>query len=407
MTTPRVPLFGALLLAGLLGCGGGADPAPTPPPTPVPPPPPAPAPPADRYEMDPAKHAPPAAPATGRLGGKPFTPDRVELQGGTLTFRQGKDFFADSELVLTLKEKANGSAEGTRLVVAPATKWHAGDVPALSTSSRKGEGLPDTQFVTDGYALTLELGTKAGGKVPGKIHLSLPGADRGHLAGTFEAAWVRPVGAPPTADDAPFVAGTVSHPAAKGQMLTVGYVALTGTDVVSDSVGSGVPGPGEGGGWVQSTTSKPRVATLRFDKEAAKFEFVKLPPGEYLVYARLKDGPAAWDKVPVPAGGQVTKNLKLEAGSGGTVQVTVPADFTGQVRLAPAGLGGADADGLVAGRVAFSLDLGAEAKGGQATVANVPPGKYVLFTTPGTVQPRGTVEVAAGKTAKMEIKAGK
>jgi hypothetical protein len=357
--------------------------------------------------MDPTKHSPPATPAAGRLDGKPFTPDRIEFQGGQLTFRQGKDFFADAELVLTLKADNGGSGEGARVLVKPSQKWHEGDVPSLTTSTRKGDNLPDTKFVTDGYALTLELGKKAGGKVPGKIHVCLPGAERSYLAGTFEAAVLRAVNDPLTAEEAPFIRGTVTLPDAKGKMLTVGYVEIAGMDSVSDMAGTVVPGSDEPGGWVQSATSKPRVSTLKFDKGTPKFEFVKLPPGTYLVYARLKDGPVAWTTVEVKAGGQITRDLKMEVGQGGTVEVTVPADFKGQVRLAPADLGLPDDGGRIAGRVAFGLDLGSEAKGGKATVVNVPPGKYTLFTTPGTVEPKGTVEVSVGKTSNAEIKAGK
>jgi hypothetical protein len=411
--TCRVSSFGPflLVLVSLIGCGGPNPTGPAPEPTPAParpdqpkpePTTPAPLKPADLYEMDPAKHAPPAAPASGRLGGKPFTPDKVELQGDTLTFRTGKEFFADSELVIKLNAKP--TADGVKVTVTPTQKFHEMAVQMLTVSTRKGDGLPDTTMVSDGFALTLELGKKAGGKVPGKIHLALPGDGRNHLAGTFDATWVRPITDPPTDDDAPYIHGTVALSAAKGKMLSVGYVEIAGKEMVSDGAGTIVPNAGDGGGWVQSTTFKPRVATLRFDKGTPKFEFVKLPPGTYLVYARLKDGPVAWEKVEVKAGGQITKDLKLEAGKGGTVEVTTPADFKGEVRLAPADIVKGDDAVLVASRVAFSLDLGAEVKGGKATVKDVPPGKYTLFATPGPVEPKGTVEVTADKTATAEVK---
>src|SRR5438067_2735800 len=80
-----------VVLLGLAGCGGSnSAPAPAAGGADVPPatsPPPA----TDPYEMDPAKHVIPNQPVAGRLGGKPFAPDRVELTGGTLSFTQGTE----------------------------------------------------------------------------------------------------------------------------------------------------------------------------------------------------------------------------------------------------------------------------------------------------------------------------
>jgi hypothetical protein len=89
------------------------------------------------------------------------------------------------------------------------------------------------------------------------------------------------------------------------------------------------------------------------------------------------------------------------------VQVTTPADFEGEVRLAPNALIPAEDTDFVGGRIATQLELGAKAKGGKATVSDVPPGKYTLFVIPGAVTPRGTVEVTAGKTATAEVRADK
>src|SRR5258708_2421966 len=94
----------AFVCIGALGCGGGSPsvpaPVPTPPPTGGIPGQPAAS--VDLHQMDTAKHTIPDAPASGRLQGRPFNPDRVELEGNKLTFRQGKDFFPDLEIVVLL-----------------------------------------------------------------------------------------------------------------------------------------------------------------------------------------------------------------------------------------------------------------------------------------------------------------
>ena len=55
----------------------------------------------------------PTAAATGRLKGKAFTPDRVELEGEQLRFRegQGKELFPDLSVEIMLGSKANVADE--------------------------------------------------------------------------------------------------------------------------------------------------------------------------------------------------------------------------------------------------------------------------------------------------------
>ena len=47
----------------------------------------------------------PTAAASGQWQGKAFAPDRVELEGNRLIFRQGKDFFADLSVEIMLDEQ--------------------------------------------------------------------------------------------------------------------------------------------------------------------------------------------------------------------------------------------------------------------------------------------------------------
>lgn len=211
---------------------------------------------------------------------------------------------------------------------------------------------------------------------------------------------------PPPAEVAGSVRGAIAHTGKAGQMLSVGYVELTAMDWVGDRVGVPVPKEGELGVQAESGT-KPQVAVIKFDKTAASYEFPHLPKGTYLISARLEGGPTAWAKVEVTPGGNLTRDLKLEAGKGGTVEVKLPADFAGDVRLAPNDLFPADDTNFVGGRIATQIELGAKAEKGKATVADVPPGKYTVFAIPGQLVPRGTVEVTAGKTATVEIKTDK
>jgi hypothetical protein len=354
---------------------------------------------ADLYEIDPAKHVVPTAPAAGVLRGKPFAPDRVELEGHRLTFRQGKDFFADLELVVTINEKVK-LGDGVKIVVRPDQRW-TDRIPSLQTGVRGDKGLPDVKFISDDYALTLELGRPEKGKTAGSIYICLPDSSRSSLAGTFVAARKRGLNEPPGAEEVPFIQGTLSPPVKKDESVTVGYVGRTATgETISDGCGgSAFDG---GGGAVRSGSFAPRAATLRFEKFVPHFDFAHLPPGRYLVYARVKDGTLAWTWAEVAAGGQVATDLKLEGTGLGTVEVAVPPR-TRTVRLVPADLGVPAPDEKFLGRLEFALDLAGEVKDGTATLANVPAGRYQVRA--GDL--RTGVEVTAGRTAKVELKAAK
>jgi hypothetical protein len=402
-----------LLLAGLAACaaGCGAETGPAPAPgaaatgDAAPPAPPAnPEPAADPYQMDPGKHVVPDRPAAGRLSGKTFTPDRVELHGRTLTLRQGKDFFADLEVAIDLRGDDKTPPTPVKLTVRPDQKWTDRTVPSLATKVRDGQSLPKTEFIRDGYALTLELGGRDKGEVPGKIYLCLPDDQKSYLAGTFRATWVRPATAPPGPDEVPFIQGTVGHPGKPGQMLTVGYVGRSADGKpVSDLAGVGLP-EGGGGGWVQSNTFRPRTATLRFEKGVPRFDFARLPPGRYLVYAKLKDGPSVWRWVDVPADGQLTLDLAIDPSTVGAVEVTAPAGLKGKVRLAPTDPGSDDRGAAIAAQLGFSLGYEAELKDGKGTIPNVPAGTYRVEATDHPAAAPAEVEVAAGETAAVELR---
>src|SRR5262249_31408566 len=140
----------------------------------------------DLYELDPTKHVIPNAPATGFLAGKAFTPDRIELEGNTLGFWRGKEVFADG-IAITLNNKKH-AADGVTLIVKPTQKWPDHILlPTVSAAMRKDpkDNFPETNYVHEGYGLTLELSKLEKGKAAGKIFLALPGAERTYLAGTF------------------------------------------------------------------------------------------------------------------------------------------------------------------------------------------------------------------------------
>ena len=134
----------------------------------------------------------------------------------------------------------------------------------LMVTSRVNKGLPDTKFINDGYAMTLELDKAEKGKSKGKIYLVLPDAEMSYLAGSFMAARKRSMSEPPGEDEVPFIQGIVTPPLRKGQSVSAGYVGLPagGGRPVSDMAGGQVFGDDGSGGGIRSRTFAPRTATL-------------------------------------------------------------------------------------------------------------------------------------------------
>ncbi len=354
------------------------------------------------HEMDPTKHAIPKAPVAGMLGGKPFTPDRVVFENKGLVFRQGKDFFADLQISMFFADYK--PAEVMKLTIEPSQKWHKSPVPSLHLSTRAGDDLPKVEFVTDGYALTLELAPRVNGKIAGRISLSLPGAEKSFLAGEFTATYERGLDDPPEPDDRPFIAGKITHAGKAKERLAFRYVGLpaAGGDPITD----GVSGNLDGGmtTTVRTTTHAPRVAGLRAAKTGAEYDCAHLPPGKYFIMARLDDGPPAWKLVDVAADSGLDVPLTIPTTAAGSIEATVPAGAAGQVQAIPAGLKLDDPTGTFTTAISGALGAFDTAASFKATLKNLAPGKYEVSLRSGTAIHRGEVEVEAGKIAKVELK---
>jgi hypothetical protein len=122
-----------------------------------------------------------------------------------------------------------------------------------------------------GCSLTLELGKRANGKVPGKVYLALPTIQtkahpelRDFLAGTFEAESLRQPDDPPGSDDRPFVKGNVTvRGASPGATVVAGYVANPTPEVFAFATADlPLAEPGQPGKSVRMDYDKPRVTVL-------------------------------------------------------------------------------------------------------------------------------------------------
>lgn len=407
---PRLALTGVMALVAGLGLGFGcgqlqppsdpaADPAQTPTNSqPCPATPPAtPSPPILTHVMDPGQHTIPPTPVAGWLAGISFTPDRIELEGHRLTFRQGRDFFPDLSITILLDSQTD-LREGLKLVVQP-SQPSSDRVPSLHLSVRDGMDLPQTTFVDNGYTMTLELGRPAQGQIPGQIYLYLPGEHKSVVAGTFVAQRRRSLAEPPGELEVPYIEGTVVPALKKGQSIRIGYVSL-GPDgkPISDSVGSQLSGDDGTGTAVRSSSFAPRIASLRIEESVPRFDFTNLPPGRYLIYARIENGPITWQWVDLPAAGRLSTELKFDEAHSGTVEITAPAGID-EVRLFPRDTQALPNNESLLHRLMYALDLRSELQNGKATITHVPAGPYRVRA--GILQ--AEVEVRAGETTALTL----
>ena len=121
----------------------------------------------------------------GKIHGQDFVCEKAKLENGILTLRQGKDFFADREVMIFLFPKPGESLEEKTFDIG---KNNNGTTPHVWLKWKEpGKNLPEQKAYTSGYTMRLEFGTITDGMLPGKIRVSLPDAEQSFAEGTFQA----------------------------------------------------------------------------------------------------------------------------------------------------------------------------------------------------------------------------
>ena len=124
----------------------------------------------------------PATPVSGRIHGQPFKLEKVEYLGGFLKFKQGANFFADLEMDAVLFVSAK-ELPGKTFNFGPDKS--SGLRPHIYMHWTTQGNSPNQKSWMDKYAICLEFGQFQNGKIPGKIYLCVPDAEKSFVRGTF------------------------------------------------------------------------------------------------------------------------------------------------------------------------------------------------------------------------------
>ncbi|AYC33325.1 MFS transporter [Pseudomonas cavernae] len=117
----------------------------------------------------------------GELNGQPFAPQQGELIDGTLSLREGQDFFARREISIRLPQPVKGAVQ---VDVLPQDR---GQLPDVQVSWLLPEQeLPEARRLSHGYTLHLNLKPQAPNKLVGDFHLVLPPQFKTTLSGRVE-----------------------------------------------------------------------------------------------------------------------------------------------------------------------------------------------------------------------------
>jgi hypothetical protein len=407
MRTTSGTILGSALVFIALGCGSKDSPAPQPDVPIQPETPPTPAPAAKAvHELDPTKHVIPAQPVAGPVGGVEIAPQAL-VEGEYLVFRVTKPGTSEVEREVLLKIRSSATdhlPEGKRLVVDQKAP-EGPNVPLVMMTIPGKEG----HVAANGYAMTLELEHRKGGKLPGKIYLCLNDPEKSYLAGTFVASAPRLPIEPPGVEDVPLINGSVSVVGASAKpVLMTGYAASpngTRSSVGIAALDIELGESPDGQRWTERADDKPRVTFLIAGdgkKMPSRFEHSKLTPGRYLAFAALRDGPAAWKWVDVGERTTEKVDLTIDASKVGGLEVTAPLGSLSKVQLAPADEPRRPAlDPILFELIAMQLKLEQDIVQRKALFRNLAPGRYeVRDKASGQVR---VVEIVAGKTSELDF----
>lgn len=121
---------------------------------------------------------------SGRVHGREFAYDRVQIVDGVISIRQGSGFLPELEVRILLPEDPLPIRQRTSFFVRPGDEGP----PEVHLSWREpGAAFPETEIIRGGYRMEIQLAPLDSGQLSGFLQLILPDAERSFLSGDFNA----------------------------------------------------------------------------------------------------------------------------------------------------------------------------------------------------------------------------
>lgn len=135
----------------------------------------------------------PETPVAGRIHGQDFIVERASFQNGSLMLRAGTKGTVEFGVFVNFGGAQPESLSGQTInVMADADK-----AARVQLRWKNEAGQVQKPEFTNGYAMRLEFGALANNRLPGKIYLCTPDAEKSYLVGSFNADARKPKPKPP------------------------------------------------------------------------------------------------------------------------------------------------------------------------------------------------------------------
>jgi hypothetical protein len=125
----------------------------------------------------------PKSPVAGRIHGLDFIIERANFQNGTLTLRNGTRGPVEFGVQISFNGAPPEVLSGQTINVST----NAEKAAPVVLRWKDAAGVVQKENYDDGYALRLEFGALANNRLPGKIYLCTPDAEKSYLLGSFNA----------------------------------------------------------------------------------------------------------------------------------------------------------------------------------------------------------------------------
>ena len=135
------------------------------------------------WSLDVSTNVIPDAPVSGRIHAQNFVVERANFREGTLTLRFGTRGAVEFGALVSFGGAQPESLAGQSINVTT----DADKAARVQLRWKDANGEAQRAEFTNGYAMRLEFGPLANGRLPGKIYLCTPDTEKSFLHGTFNA----------------------------------------------------------------------------------------------------------------------------------------------------------------------------------------------------------------------------